>query len=919
MRKDCKRAYKMTIESLKTSGKIEYQAFDDLKAISQHGFLYDSEHKDEYKKYSDYVKEIAYRQIKDDPDNADKWRGLYWQMVKVESFWYFESFLIYMEHKRPYEKQFYLPRAIRQKTVVDDLQKLADSKTQKMYTLSEPSRVGKELADDTPILTTNGWKNHGDLTVGDKVFNSKGEAVKVTYVHPKCMSTHIVTFSDGEEIECHANHEWIVYDRHKKRTVTIETREMLKNYMSHDGGKTRPRFGINVRQPIIGEHKELPIDPYTLGAWLGDGTNTTPNITNDKNDLAIVDKIVKNGYAITNTYIHRTYGTYRTNFANLRKPLQSVGMCFSHKTTTKHIPECYLTASIEQRLELLAGLIDTDGTLKVNENRYCFSTTEIQLARDFKALVDTFGWRTSVVEYEPRVSSSGVIGRKKVYRVDFNPTFEIPCVLERKQLHTFSKQRRITIVNIRESEKKTQGNCITVEGGEYLAGRSMKPTHNSTIMVFFMAWNILRHPFSHNALATHSNSLAKHFYKEILDFFESNDYCFKELFAFFQPKCKGMVNKSAEDLAIYFELEGDFPACCFRGCDSTWTGAIDITPDGYLFVDDLVRDRAHSLSQSRMDDTFADYLNKMVDRKNEGAKEIMIGTLWNVLDPIMRLKDMYGDNPDYVFRCIPALDENDESNFKYDVKGFSTEYYRDMRDKMIRAGNEPEWFAKFQQAPYRREGILFAADELRFFNGILPTDHKYHFITVCDVAMGGGDSVSMPIGLQDEDTNWIYVIDWFFNSAGVKITIPGVADMLMKYGIKEITFEKNNGGQLYAQQVHEELEKRGYVCSCNTKPAPNNISKEDKIKGYEGKIKSMVIFLDNTKHDKEKMLEEGITYYQRSAQYERAMAELSMFASIGKNLHDDAPDSIAQLCAKAFGDLNALAEVEVFSRAEIGF
>ena len=574
----------MTIESLKTSGKIEYQAFDDLKAISQHGFLYDSEHKDEYKKYSDYVKEIAYRQIKDDPDNADKWRGLYWQMVKVESFWYFESFLIYMEHKRPYEKQFYLPRAIRQKTVVDDLQKLADSKTQKMYTLSEPSRVGK-----------------------------------------------------------------------------------------------------------------------------------------------------------------------------------------------------------------------------------------------------------------------------------------------------------------------------------------------STIMVFFMAWNILRHPFSHNALATHSNSLAKHFYKEILDFFESNDYCFKELFAFFQPKCKGMVNKSAEDLAIYFELEGDFPACCFRGCDSTWTGAIDITPDGYLFVDDLVRDRAHSLSQSRMDDTFADYLNKMVDRKNEGAKEIMIGTLWNVLDPIMRLKDMYGDNPDYVFRCIPALDENDESNFQYEVKGFSTEYYRDMRDKMIRAGNEPEWFAKFQQAPYRREGILFAADELRFFNGILPTDHKYHFITVCDVAMGGGDSVSMPIGLQDEDTNWIYVIDWFFNSAGVKITIPGVADMLMKYGIKEITFEKNNGGQLYAQQVHEELEKRGYVCSCNTKPAPNNISKEDKIKGYEGKIKSMVIFLDNTKHDKEKMLEEGITYYQRSAQYERAMAELSMFASIGKNLHDDAPDSIAQLCAKAFGDLNALAEVEVFSRAEIGF
>ena len=177
----------------------------------------------------------------------------------------------------------------------------------------------------------------------------------------------------------------------------------------------------------------------------------------------------------------------------------------------------------------------------------------------------------------------------------------------------------------------------------------------------------------------------------------------------------------------------------------------------------------------------------------------------------------------------------------------------------------------------------------------------------------------MPVGLQDEDTNWIYVIDWYFNSSGVKITIPGVADMIMKHGIKEITIEKNNGGQLYAQQVQEELDKRGYVCSCNTKPAPNNISKEDKIKGYEGKIKSLIIFLDNTKHDKEQMAEEGVTYYERTPQYERALEEMSMFVTIGKNDHDDACDNIAQLCAKAYGDLNALADVEAISRAAIGF
>lgn len=582
MRDDCKRAYKTVLTAIKSKDLADIEDFRDLFVICKQGFLGDSEHKNEYKKYSDYIKETALRQVTKQEKQAEVWRGIYWDTVKLESFWFFESYLIYMEHKRPYEKQFYLPRKCTQHIVVEDLQTLEDSKTQKMYTLSEPSRVGK-----------------------------------------------------------------------------------------------------------------------------------------------------------------------------------------------------------------------------------------------------------------------------------------------------------------------------------------------STMMVFFLTWIVLKKPFSHNALATHSGELAKHFYNLALDLFSSDDYCFKELFGYFQPDKKGLVEKSAEYMSIKFESTGDFNTCIFKGCDGTWTGNIDVTD--YLFVDDLVRDRAHSLSPKRMNDTFGEYLNKMKDRKNEGAKEVMIGTLWNVMDPIKRLEEMHKDDDRYVFRRIPALNENDESNFDYEYKGFSTEYYRDMRDELIRSGEESFWMAKFQQAPYVREGILFPYDELRFFNGILPPEHRYTFITVCDVAFGGGDSVSMPIGLWDEDTNWIYIVDWYFNSSGVKITVPDVANMLIKYGIKEITFEKNNGGQLYAQQVQEELEKRHYVCSCNTKPAPNNISKEDKIKGYEGKIKTLIVFLDSTKHDKEQMLEEGVTYYERTPQYERALQELSMFVTIGKNEHDDSADSIAQLCAKAYGDLNALADVEVLSRAALGF
>ena len=572
--KDYKRAINETIQNLKVESQKKtqdnhaiYELYLDLQTCCQYGFLYDTENKDFYKPYTDYIKEIALKRVTDDPKSAERWRQLYWDIVRLESFWFFESFLIYMEHKRPYEKRFYEPRAKTQKIVVEDLQKLEDSKTQHMYTLSEPSRVGK-----------------------------------------------------------------------------------------------------------------------------------------------------------------------------------------------------------------------------------------------------------------------------------------------------------------------------------------------STIMVFFLAWIGLRHPLSHNAMCTHSGFLADHFYKEILDLLTTEEYCFQELYAYFQPDKKFIEDKSAEKMTISFVSKGDFPTFTFRGIDGTWTGAVDISSDGYLMIDDLVRDRTHSLSPKRMNDTFSEYLNKCVDRKNNGAKEIMIGTLWNVMDPIKRLEEMYGDDDRYVFRRIPALNENGESNFDYEVKGFSTEYYQEMKDKLIRAGNEAEWMAKFQQAPYVREGILLPLDELSYFNGVLDKSHKYRYVVNCDVAFGGGDSVSMPIGLHDLTEDIIYIVDWYFNSSGVAVTVPGVVDMIEKHGIKTVTFEANSGGQLYASKIQEELRKRSYLCACDSVRTGWNVVKADKIKASEAVIRQKFRFLDGTKHNLEEF-DDDVAVYERSAAYERALDEMSTYVTIGKNLHDDAIDSISMMAERIFDTL----------------
>ncbi len=205
---------------------------------------------------------------------------------------------------------------------------------------------------------------------------------------------------------------------------------------------------------------------------------------------------------------------------------------------------------------------------------------------------------------------------------------------------------------------------------------------------------------------------------------------------------------------------GQIPTVTCRGIDGTWTGAVDVSKDGYLYVDDLVRDREHSLSPTRMENTYQEYLNKMVDRKNDGARELMVGTLWNILDPLERMRKQYENDSQYRFRRIPALDENDESNFDYEINGFSTAYYRDMREKLDKA----EWMAKFMQKPYVREGLLFPDNELRFFNGDFNQElenKERKVIALCDPAFGGADNLSMPV-CADFGGKQKYIIDWVY-------------------------------------------------------------------------------------------------------------------------------------------------------------
>lgn len=450
-----------------------------------------------------------------------------------------------------------------------------------------------------------------------------------------------------------------------------------------------------------------------------------------------------------------------------------------------------------------------------------------------------------------------------------------------------------------EPRKKTLG--IVVQDLQDLEDRkieflgiSLPPrVGKSTLCIFFLSWVIGRHPESHNAMSGHSGILADRFYRDVLKLTENEEYTFKEIF----PEIE-LANKSSEKNELFYSPTEAFATLTCRGIDGTWTGAVDISSDGYLYVDDMVRDRTESLSPIRLENRYQDYLNVLVDRKNDGSKELMVGTRWNVLDPLGRVEAENKNDPKYRFRKIPALNENDESNFQYNYGlGFSTEYYLKMRKKLDRN----EWMAKYQQMPFVREGLLFPLDELNYYNGVLP-DGECITAAACDVAWGGNDSLSMPFGklFGSTDDGPIYISDWIFNKGDKYITKPIVVAKTLQHQPNMERFEANNGGDEYAEDIDRQLKDKGFKTNISWAKASNQISKMAKIIQYAPDIKRRFYFLKPE---------------LQSEEYRAAMEELGIFTQLGKNEHDDSPDGLVQLF-QLFDD--GMTKVEIMSRAELG-
>lgn len=398
------------------------------------------------------------------------------------------------------------------------------------------AQIGKALALDTPLPTPEGWTTMGALAVGDMLFSETGEPCKVVFatdvMHDR--PCYRVTFSDGSAIVADAEHRWQVDSDialargnswHGKgpRSGIVTTQQMADTLKR---GR-RNNYAVRVAAALNMPAADLPIDPYALGAWLGDGNSYSPQLTLHKDDLQIADEIAAAGFAIEvrakdarqpdvrNVVIggigdacwrgqdsaqHKMptggcaecsrlhYHAYKHGKPMPERTHMSSRLARLGVLKNKHIPAAYLRADTNQRLALLQGLMDTDGCISP-AGRCEFVTTSGALAEGVAELMHSLGIKHTVKQKQPRTRYKGeVVLGKIAHRFSFmvyadKPVFRLARKLARMATRegrrtTETERRRIISV---EPIDSVPVRCIQVDSEShlFLAGRAMIPTHNT--------------------------------------------------------------------------------------------------------------------------------------------------------------------------------------------------------------------------------------------------------------------------------------------------------------------------------------------------------------------------------------------------------------------------------------------------------
>lgn len=415
-------------------------------------------------------------------------------------------------------------------------------------------------------------------------------------------------------------------------------------------------------------------------------------------------------------------------------------------------------------------------------------------------------------------------------------------------------------------------NWLEFDPGAELLSISMPPrTGKSSVAGLWMAFHMGRNPKPSNLMTAHSDKLTKHFYTQELQYVRDPEYRFSEIF----PDAP-VVWESAEDEAFSLAKHTAYPTCTCRSVGGTLTGAVEVSEGGILYSDDLVKDLEEAMSPRRLDAKWEAYVNQCYDRRKRGSRQLMIGTRWDVNDPIGRMTRLHEGEPGYHVLAIPALDPSTgESNFDYMYGvGFDRHYYVDM----ARTTDHATYAAKYDGRPEVREGQLYSPDQLERYVS-LPDGEPSRVVAVVDTKGVGSDYAAMPVAAQWAGSPKWFVIDAICDNGNPDVVNRRIANCIEANGVQQVRFESNNAGAGVANDVAEMLRGDGCLCAVQKKWTSSN--KQTRILAASPWVISNLVFRDPDAYG--------------TGDYATFMSQVTGYVMDGKNPHDDAPDSLSML------------------------
>lgn len=503
-----------------------------------------------------------------------------------------------------------------------------------------PSQMGKGLDLNTPIPTPNGWSTMGELQVGDVIFGGDGKPCRVTLAtEPRTLDCYDVEMHDGAHLVADGDHLWKVWDAWGHDPVAwreSRTKGCWRTVGMRDIYANPARYRVPQCPGIETEDAtDLPIDPYALGVWLGDGTSCSAGLTCADDEilehLAAVGEPAKRLQGSPERPYPCTFSGAQPGKPRFQTRLRSMGLL-----NNKHVPDAYMWAGEKQRLALLQGLMDTDGSAGTQHSGYSqceFTSTNRALADGVEFLARSLGIRTKVRE-----------GRATLNGRDCGPKYRLSFTTE---LPVFRLSRKARLLYDQPGERRTNGKvgfksvtlttsrptkCIKVDSWDstYLAGRQLTVTHNTSSLIWGILWALDRNPRLRIMYVTYSADKAAEEGARLRDMVRlySKSLSFK-LKADSQAKAKWKTDQGG---GVYFV-----------GID----GAITGFPQDMVVGDDLIKGWQAAHSEANREFVWGVYRSQIRMRMQSSKNPIFIaGTRWHQDDIQARLMNA-GEDDEY--------------------------------------------------------------------------------------------------------------------------------------------------------------------------------------------------------------------------------------------------------------------------------